>query len=54
MVGYFLRDLLHRSTRLETQDAALTELAVRSADVPPLVMGATLRTECETGTPTRN
>lgn len=54
LVGYPPRDLLHRVAILDTQDAALNELAVQTADGPPLVVGATVRSTDETGPPIHN
>ncbi|ERH09706.1 MAG: NAD+ synthetase [halophilic archaeon J07HX64] len=54
LVGYPPRDLLHRSGVLDAQRAALDALAERTADGPPLVVGATVRTDHETGPPLHN
>lgn len=54
LVGYPPRDLLHRSGVLDAQAAALESLARRTADGPPLVVGASLRTDRETGPPVHN
>jgi NAD+ synthase/NAD+ synthase (glutamine-hydrolysing) len=54
LVGYPPRDLLHRSGVLDAQAAALESLARRTADGPPLVVGASLRTGRETGPPVHN
>jgi NAD+ synthase/NAD+ synthase (glutamine-hydrolysing) len=49
LVGYPPRDLLHRTGILDTQETAIERLAERTTDGPPLVVGATLRTDRETG-----
>jgi len=54
LVGYPPRDLLHRAGVLDAQTAALETLARQTADGPPLVVGATLRTGHETGPPVAN
>jgi len=54
LVGYPPRDLLHRAGILDAQAAALDALAERTADGPPLVVGATVRTDHETGAPLHN
>jgi NAD+ synthase (glutamine-hydrolysing) len=52
--GYPPRDLLHRAGILDAQEAALDALAERTASGPPLVVGATLRTDHDTGPPLHN
>jgi NAD+ synthase (glutamine-hydrolysing) len=54
LVGYPPRDLLHREGIVDAQAAALDALAERTADGPPLVVGATVRTDHETGAPLYN
>ncbi len=54
IVGYPPRDLLHRPGVLDAQTAALEALARQTADGPPLVVGAALRTGRETGPPVHN
>ena len=54
LVGYPPRDLLHRAGVIDAQAAALDALAERTANGPPLVVGATVRTEHETGPPLYN
>ena len=54
LVGYPPRDLLHRSGVLDAQEAALDALAERTANGPPLVVGATVRTDHKTGPPLHN
>jgi NAD+ synthase/NAD+ synthase (glutamine-hydrolysing) len=54
LVGYPPRDLLHRRGILDAQEAALDTLAEVTVDGPPLVVGATLRTEQDTGPPVHN
>ncbi len=54
LVGYPPRDLLHRPGVLNAQEAALDTLTRETADGPPLVVGATLRTGRETGPPVYN
>jgi NAD+ synthase (glutamine-hydrolysing) len=54
LAGYPPRDLLHRSGILDAQTAALERLAQLTADGPPLVVGATVRTGRETGPPVYN
>ncbi|TKX81248.1 NAD+ synthase [Halorubrum sp. SD626R] len=54
VIGYPPRDLLHRSPILDAQEAVLDELASKTTDGPPLVVGATIRTERDTGPPIHN
>ena len=54
LVGYPPRDLLHRTGVVDAQAAALDALAERTADGPPLVVGATVRTDHDTGAPLHN
>ncbi len=54
LVGYPPRDLLHRPGVLDAQEAALDTLAAQTVDGPPLVVGATVRTDHETGPPLHN
>jgi NAD+ synthase/NAD+ synthase (glutamine-hydrolysing) len=54
LVGYPPRDLLHRSGILDAQESALDELASETVAGPPLIVGAAVRTEYETGPPIHN
>jgi len=54
LVGYPPRDLLHRPGVLDAQETALDSLAARTADGPPLVVGAALRSNRPTGPPVAN
>lgn len=54
LVGYPPRDLLHRSGILDAQESALDELASETVDGPPLIAGAAVRTEHDTGPPVHN
>ena len=54
LVGYPPRDMLHREGILDAQTAALDALAERTAGGPPLVVGATVRTDHDTGAPLHN
>ena len=54
VIGYPPRDLLHRSAILDAQENVLDKLASKTTDGPPLVVGATVRTELETGPPIHN
>ena len=54
LVGYPARDLLHREGILDAQEAAIDELARLTVEGPPIVVGATLRTDRETGPPIHN
>jgi NAD+ synthase/NAD+ synthase (glutamine-hydrolysing) len=54
LVGYPPRDLLHRDGVLDAQAAALDMLAEQTTDGPPLVVGATVRTDHGTGAPLHN
>ncbi|MDB2282687.1 NAD+ synthase [Halorubrum ezzemoulense] len=54
IVGYPPRDLLHRAEILDAQEAALNDLALETADGPPLIVGAAVRTERDSGAPIHN
>ncbi len=54
LIGYPPRDLLHRPEMLDAQETALDTLTRQTTDGPPLVVGATVRTEEETGPPVYN
>lgn len=54
VVGYSPRDLLHRTEMLDAQEAALNDLALETADGPPLIVGAAVRTERDNGAPVHN
>jgi len=54
LVGYPPRDLLHRPGILDAQASALDDLASRTAEGPPLIAGAAVRTERDTGPPIHN
>jgi len=54
LVGYPPRDLLHRSAILDAQESALDQLASHTADGPPLIAGAAVRTTHDTGPPVHN
>lgn len=54
LVGYPPRDLLHRSGILDTQESVLNELASETDGGPPLIVGAAVRTDHETGAPIHN
>ncbi|WP_080510384.1 NAD+ synthase [Halorubrum coriense] len=54
VVGYPPRDLLHRAEILDAQEAALNDLALETADGPPLIVGAAVRTERDNGAPVHN
>ena len=53
LIGYPPRDLLHRAGVLDAQRAGLETLAARTADGPPLVVGAALPAT-DTGPPVHN
>ncbi len=53
LIGYPPRDLLHRAGVLDAQRAGLETLAERTADGPPLVVGAALPAT-DTGPPVHN
>ena len=54
LLGYPPRDLLHRSGILDAQESALNGLASETEDGPPLIVGAAVRTDYETGAPIHN
>ena len=54
LLGYPPRDLLHRSGILDVQESALNDLASETEDGPPLIVGAAVRTDHETGAPIHN
>jgi NAD+ synthase (glutamine-hydrolysing) len=54
LLGYPPRDMLHRPGLIEAQESALNRLAEKTVDGPPLVVGAALPTEQETGASLRN
>jgi NAD+ synthase/NAD+ synthase (glutamine-hydrolysing) len=54
VLGYPPRDLLHRSGLIERQRAAVETLAERTAEGPPVVVGAAMPTDHETGPPLAN
>jgi len=54
LLGYPPRDLLHRSGILDIQESALNDLASETEDGPPLIVGAAVRTDHETGAPIHN
>ena len=54
LLGYPPRDLLHRSGILDAQESVLNDLASETEDGPPLIVGAAIRTDYETGAPIHN
>ena len=54
LVGYPPRDLLHRPGILDAQESMLADLAAETDDGPPLIVGAAVRTEHDTGAPVHN
>ncbi|ERG98075.1 MAG: NAD+ synthetase [Haloquadratum sp. J07HQX50] len=54
LLGYPPRDLLHRPGMHEAQTAAIQTIAAQTTDGPPLIVGAALEHDSDTGPPLSN